>query len=552
MSKKKKVSWDWQHYALIGGVVLVALIVIFIVAKPQSEEAIAGQAIGEAVGAGLSSLATDSVEKTGCLCDECVSVPVPAGELSNMMDISGHNVQLEGMFETQMESKANLMQQQSSGMALAGKAFHSAAGQDTFYMMEVCNPGSCDCGEVTKKKGIPGESTSEATTDVLYEVKATSEANTDVLYEIKVETDCPEPIVCDAGPSKEVKSTPRSNVVEETAEEEVAVVEDEVAVVEDDSPMVFKEITIEGDNLKAIASLWGTNPNNVYAVGGGGQILHWDGNQLTKMTSGTSKLLRDVWGSGPNDIFAVGDEGRILHYEGTNWKLMKSGTTKTLNGVWGTGPNNVYAVGDNGIMIHYDGNSWNEIDSGTIQYLKEVFGFSANNIYATGSLGEVVHYDGSGWSSIHDHKILGQPPTEDGSYFSYNYFMSIWGNNPSNLYFAGYQSMGKFGGILKYDGTTWEHEEDNLIANIYAETSGDWCGVPGELGCKLYGIHGSSSNDIYAVGYGGVILHYDGNSWSGDLDTSDLYKFYQDVLTFGDEVFIVGSGLYGTFLHGTK
>jgi len=40
--------------------------------------------------------------------------------------------------------------------------------------------------------------------------------------------------------------------------------------------------------------------------------------------------LADVWGISGNDVFAVGGEGRILHYNGAAWNSMTSGTSAWL------------------------------------------------------------------------------------------------------------------------------------------------------------------------------------------------------------------------------
>ncbi len=45
--------------------------------------------------------------------------------------------------------------------------------------------------------------------------------------------------------------------------------------------------------------------------------------------------LHGVWGSGPDDVFAVGDLGTILHYDGHDWDMMPSGTDANLYAVWG-------------------------------------------------------------------------------------------------------------------------------------------------------------------------------------------------------------------------
>src|SRR5208283_2419895 len=43
-----------------------------------------------------------------------------------------------------------------------------------------------------------------------------------------------------------------------------------------------------------------------------------------------------VWGSSATDVFAVGLGGTIMHYNGSTWSAMNSGSTNDLVGVWGS------------------------------------------------------------------------------------------------------------------------------------------------------------------------------------------------------------------------
>ena len=71
------------------------------------------------------------------------------------------------------------------------------------------------------------------------------------------------------------------------------------------------------------------------------------------MTSGTTKNLYGVWGTGPNDVFAVGDSGTVLHYNGIAWNTMTSSVTTVLYGIWGSSFDNVFAIGASGKIIQY-------------------------------------------------------------------------------------------------------------------------------------------------------------------------------------------------------
>ena len=67
-------------------------------------------------------------------------------------------------------------------------------------------------------------------------------------------------------------------------------------------------------SLSALYGVWGTAANDVWAVGQGGTILHWDGARWSTIPSGTTETLRSIWGSSPTDIWAVGERGTAVHY----------------------------------------------------------------------------------------------------------------------------------------------------------------------------------------------------------------------------------------------
>jgi len=65
-----------------------------------------------------------------------------------------------------------------------------------------------------------------------------------------------------------------------------------------------------------------------------------------------------IWGSAANDVFVIGVGGLISHYDGSQWQEMESGTLLNLNGIWGNSGTDVFVVGNGGTIIHYDGNQW--------------------------------------------------------------------------------------------------------------------------------------------------------------------------------------------------
>jgi hypothetical protein len=101
-----------------------------------------------------------------------------------------------------------------------------------------------------------------------------------------------------------------------------------------------------------------------------------------KLPTHTEAALRAVWGSSESDVFAVGDGGTILHYNGSRWSAMSSPTGENLHGVHGTGPDNVFAGGDNGTALHYDGVAWAALVPPTANNLGPVRAWSTYGTFA--------------------------------------------------------------------------------------------------------------------------------------------------------------------------
>ena len=66
----------------------------------------------------------------------------------------------------------------------------------------------------------------------------------------------------------------------------------------------------------------------------------------------------------------------------------------------------------------------------------------------------------------------------------------IWGTSSNDIFAVGFQ-----GNILHFDGMNWERMPSNTTENLKA-------------------VWGTSSNNVYAAGSNGTIIHYDGVDWS--------------------------------------
>ncbi|NLI55798.1 hypothetical protein GX420_02250 [bacterium] len=81
-----------------------------------------------------------------------------------------------------------------------------------------------------------------------------------------------------------------------------------------------------------------------------------------------------------------------------------------------------------------------------------------------------------------------------------NYLRCVWGSGPNDVFIVGDDGV-----ILHYNGTSWS-SMDSGTTNY------------------LLSVWGNGPNDVFAIGYAGTILHYNGTSWSsmdsGTINTS--------------------------------
>jgi hypothetical protein len=253
------------------------------------------------------------------------------------------------------------------------------------------------------------------------------------------------------------------------------------------------------------ARMWGTSATNMFVVGTSGEIWHFDGVNATSMPSAATEFLLGIWGSSASDIFAVGISGTLLHYDGAAWSRMSGGLTQTLQAVWAHSDEDVFAVG--GSVYHYDGLTWSDIGSGVSNSANDVWGSAPDDVFIAASDG-LYHYDGVGWSLM----PTGLTPEPN--------MRSIWGLSASDVFAVG------DGFILRYDGVAWNQMP--------------W-GPPLEV---LLGVHGRSATDVFAVGFLGVIQHFDGATWAPMVSgtTENLYDVWVDAS--GSAVAIGGTALH--------
>ncbi|RPI63603.1 MAG: hypothetical protein EHM44_04750 [Ignavibacteriales bacterium] len=167
-----------------------------------------------------------------------------------------------------------------------------------------------------------------------------------------------------------------------------------------------------GENPNALYGVWGTDENNVYAVGGVTindtvyGILHWDGVEWKPVKYFGGGF--SIYGFSESDIWVVG--GGVFHFNGTLWEEYTFRDPVILanisyTSVWGTSSNNIYFGNSGGTIVHWNGSKAQVVytNPSTVQ-VKDMDGFASDFIIGVGT-GMIppllaVKYNGTNWNQL--------------------------------------------------------------------------------------------------------------------------------------------------------
>lgn len=278
-------------------------------------------------------------------------------------------------------------------------------------------------------------------------------------------------------------------------------------------PPAWQVALDKGDLDRAVLSVWGSGPDDVFAVGGplgNGQetlALHYDGETFRDLHPGGTETYWWVAGSSADDVWMVGEKGRISHWDGSAFTDHASGVTATLWGVWAAGKADAWAVGGtpeggtaapNDILLHWDGVSWSPVvlpgpAKGVSLY--KIWGVSSDDLYVVGEAGAIWHKKGATWLFESD------PPLASGTLFT------VSGSSASEIYAVGGVD------VLRSDGSTWTKVAEVMLGN---GVNGVACNGPG---------------DVALVGFGGLKQRLVKGAWVDDFEVpphADLHATWAD------------------------
>jgi len=256
----------------------------------------------------------------------------------------------------------------------------------------------------------------------------------------------------------------------------------------------------------------------------------WDLMRIkVKLTYESSQMITDqdplktIYGFNENDIWVVSSAGGVSHWNGTEWEMLTIPYGEGPGGankLWGTSSRDLYAVGNNGLIAHYDGSSWRRIESpafgGTGGTELDVYDIYGGLDEKTGGQEILAVASKIGVSS--DKAIL---QIKGGAVSALSYqpirysLESVWFVAGRRYYVVG-------DGIFEKRRLT-EMNWNTISQDIFTT------------------IRGNALNDIFAVGVGGRIEHYNGISWKNYQRETGLPScIYGSVAVRGNLVIAVG------------
>ncbi|AKU97833.1 hypothetical protein AKJ09_04497 [Labilithrix luteola] len=117
---------------------------------------------------------------------------------------------------------------------------------------------------------------------------------------------------------------------------------------------------IDSQTWMGLKGVWATG-REMFAVGGAGTIRHYSGTgDALDVVSDVpaAEALNAVWGTSPNDVWAVGNASCVIHWDGTHWSRIAvgglGGRRPDLYTVWTGTPGKVWIGGD-GVVLTLGG-----------------------------------------------------------------------------------------------------------------------------------------------------------------------------------------------------
>jgi hypothetical protein len=240
-------------------------------------------------------------------------------------------------------------------------------------------------------------------------------------------------------------------------------------------------VLVQTDFSGPIDDLIGDAIDDLWVVGVGGSLRHFDGSAWTTSLSKTSAHLRALW-VGDGFGWVVGDDGTILAFDGRNWAPVASPVDASIVGVWAASRNEAWAIAienegvqaaghqiyrdEHGLILRWDGSAWHVAERRDGTPLHVIAGVDAQQVWIGGT-DRLLTWDGAHW--VH------APGWAPGTAHS-SKILHIDALAPDDVWVAEERA------IHHFDGVTWTNEQPGIaVRSMRATDQRVWIGGHGQL-----------------------------------------------------------------------
>ena len=309
----------------------------------------------------------------------------------------------------------------------------------------------------------------------------------------------------------------------------------------------------------------------------------------TAMTSNSNQSLNSVWGTSASAVWAVGGGGTALFYDGIRWQARPTPQDvqfDTMLSVSGTADDNVFAsglstsaTGSGTSVIRFDGTSWSflgRVPVGVGYRPSCVGAYADNDVFVWGHTGAPggAARDDTGTLYRVTNGVATLVMTTSVPFFQNLLSCALRVFSPTDIVATGQAQVLRIDSVAKtatpiggtlssaQNGALWAHDTNNLFITVGGNAQrwsggSSWTNLTTGVNSQLLAISGTSTGRVFSAGWApsgsmqaGTVLFWDGLGWTVEAipaGTPRLQGVWAAPLP-GGQVFAVG--VNGTILTG--
>lgn len=272
-------------------------------------------------------------------------------------------------------------------------------------------------------------------------------------------------------------------------------------------------------------SLFPIAENDIWAVGGIGATMHWDGALWSFVPAPTDQALYTVWGAATDDVWAAGS-GAMLHWDGAAWSQVALPPGVDVSALSGTSATDIWGISNvkpQATAVHWDGTAWTPVP--LVRAPSAIFAVTASDAVIADATG-CQRWNGAAWAD----EACGVPGGT-----------SVWASASDDVWVLGRTDCGDYcmptSRRSHWNGTAWTVEEtrdqywqavfgyapnDVWINGSYHYDGQTWTQVTACFLPASGRVDGATPGTLWAADYDGI-KHFDGTAWSYSAMTHPWY-----------------------------